>query len=84
MFGSLAKGLEHEDSDIDLLIIWDENKELPNAKRRIMLRKIIGFIESPLDILTCSSDEFAKALEDENSFTSRIVREGELIYGGFN
>jgi len=84
LFGSVANHTEHEDSDIDLLVVWDEKKDLPNVKRRIMLRKIIGIIENPLDVITCSSDELAKALEDENSFTSRIIREGELIYGRLN
>ncbi len=84
LFGSQAKGLENANSDIDLLVVWDEKGDLPNVKRRIILRKIIGIVDSPLDLLTCTSDELAKALEDDNSFTSRIIREGELIYGRFN
>ena len=84
LFGSVARGNEREDSDIDILVIWDEKKELSNVKRRILLRKIIGVVESPLDILTCTTEELNKAIEDKNSFTSRILSEGELIYGGFN
>ena len=84
LFGSVARGIEREDSDIDILVIWDEQRELPNVKRRIILRKIIGMVESPLDILTCTSEELYKALEDKNSFTSKIVSEGELIYGRLN
>lgn len=81
LFGSVAKGTNQEESDIDLLIVWDENKDMSNIKRRIMLRKIIGMVDTPLDIITCTSDEFSKALEDENSFTSQIVKEGEKLYG---
>ncbi len=84
LFGSLANGNEREESDIDLLVVWDEKVELTNIKRRIILRKIIGIIDSPLDILTCTTNELNKALEDKNSFTSQIVTEGELIYGRFN
>ena len=84
LFGSLAHDNEHEDSDIDLLVVWDEKAELTNIKRRIILRKIIGIVDSPLDILTCTTAELNKALEDKNSFTSQIVKEGELIYGRFN
>lgn len=84
LFGSVARGNEREDSDIDILVIWDEKKELSNVKRRIVLRKIIGMVDSPLDVLTCTTEELNIALEDKNSFTSRIVSEGELIYGGFN
>lgn len=84
LFGSLARNEEREDSDIDLLIVWDEQRDLPNVKRRIIIRKIIGVVEIPLDILTCTTEELEKALDDKNSFTSRIVSEGEVIYGGFN
>jgi predicted nucleotidyltransferase len=84
LFGSVARGIEREDSDIDMLVIWDEKRELSNVKRRIILRKIIGMVESPLDILTCTTEELYKALEDKNSFTSKIVSEGELIYGRLN
>jgi len=45
---------------------------------------IIGIVDSPIDVLTCTTDELIKAMEDKNSFTSKIISEGELIYGGFN
>jgi predicted nucleotidyltransferase len=84
LFGSVANGTASLDSDIDLLVIWDEAKDIPNMKRRLMLRQIIGIVESPLDLLTCTSDELRIALNDENSFTSHIVKEGEVLYGGLN
>jgi predicted nucleotidyltransferase len=84
LFGSMAKGSESEDSDIDILVVWDEKKELSNVKRRIFLRKLIGLIDSPLDVLTCTTEELNRAMEDKNSFTSKIISEGELIYGRFN
>lgn len=84
LFGSTAKGIDKEDSDIDLLIVWDEQKDMPNIKRRIMLRKIIGITESPIDIITCTTDELKAALRDKNSFTYQIVNEGEVLYGGLN
>lgn len=81
LFGSMAKGADTDDSDIDLLVVWDEHKDLPNVKRRIMLRKLIGMIDSPVDILTCSLSELEAALAEQNSFTAQIVKEGELLYG---
>lgn len=82
LFGSVASGTDSLDSDIDLLVVWDELKDLPNIKRRIRLRQIIGITASPLDILTCSSAELRVALSDAQSFTSHIIKEGEVIYGG--
>lgn len=84
LFGSVARGTDSLDSDIDLLVVWDEQKDIPNIKRRIMLRQIIGITESPLDILTCTSDELKIALSDEQSFTSHIIKEGEVLYGGLH
>ncbi|MBZ4644639.1 MAG: uncharacterized protein PWP07_2397 [Epulopiscium sp.] len=81
LFGSIAKGKDTDDSDIDLLVVWDEQKDLPNVKRRIMLRKLIGIIDSPVDILTCNLSELENALAEQNSFTAQIVKEGELLYG---
>jgi len=79
LFGSVASGTDSLDSDIDLLVVWDELKDISNIKRRIMLRQIIGITASPLDILTCSSDELRIALSDTQSFTAHIIKEGEVI-----
>ena len=84
LFGSVAKGIDHDESDLDLLIVWDEKPELANIKRRIYLRKIIGMMDLPVDLLTCTSQELSKAILDEESFTSRILKEGEVIHGGLN
>lgn len=84
LFGSLAKGKNHENSDIDLLIVWDEEKGLNNTQRRIKLRKLLGFVEVPIDILTCTSEELKEAMKDDKSFTANIVKEGKVIYGRLN
>lgn len=81
LFGSTARREQKEDSDFDLLIIWDEVADIPNVKRRIAIRKAIGFVDKPVDIVTCTTDELANALKDKKSFTSNIVKEGVVIYG---
>lgn len=81
LFGSNARGDAREDSDIDLLVVWDENADLPHAKRRMLLRKMLGMTEVPVDIITCSTAELARAMQDSQSFTAQIIREGELLYG---
>lgn len=81
LFGSMARREEKEDSDFDLLIIWDEVADIPNVKRRIAIRKAIGFVDKPVDIITCTTDELANALKDRKSFTSHIIKEGVVIYG---
>ncbi|HHW57824.1 nucleotidyltransferase domain-containing protein [Thermoanaerobacter uzonensis] len=84
LFGSTAKNDNDENSDIDLLIIWDGVEDLNNVQRRIKLREIIGFVNKPLDILTYTSDELKQVIKDDRSFTATIIKEGKIIYGGFN
>lgn len=84
LFGSTARKEEKEDSDFDLLIIWDDVGDMSNVKRRIAIRKSIGFVDKPVDIVTCTTEELKEALKDKKSFTSNIIKEGVLIYGRFD
>ena len=84
LFGSVARGVDHDDSDLDLLIVWDEKPDLSHFRRRIYLRKVIGLVDIPVDLLTCTSSELSQAILDEASFTARILKEGEIIYGGLD
>ena len=84
LFGSMCQQEDHEDSDIDLLVVWNEEDTLSNRERRLILRRLIGDFEKPLDLLTCTSSELAKALAEPHSFTSQIVKEGRVIYGRLN
>jgi predicted nucleotidyltransferase len=80
LFGSVAKGEVYRDSDLDLFVVWDGVGHLTNRERRIKLRKLIGEREVPLDILTCTSEEFEEALQEPNSFTNIIMAEGMVLY----
>ncbi|NPE23391.1 nucleotidyltransferase domain-containing protein [Fusibacter sp. A1] len=84
LFGSLVNGQVNDDSDIDLLVVWDENSHLSHSKRRQLLRKSIGLVNFPIDIITCTQDELTKAYSDENSFTHAIIDESEVLYGRLN
>ena len=84
LFGSMSRRENNFDSDIDLLVIWNEEGTLSNRERRLKLRRLIGDFDKPLDLLTCTSVELTKALAEPHSFTSQIVREGRVIYGRLN
>lgn len=81
LYGSVAGGLDNDDSDIDLLVVWNEENTLSNRERSLKLRRLVGLIDTPLDVLTCNTQELQKALLEPNSFTSQIVKEGRVIYG---
>jgi len=81
LFGSVARGTDDLDSDIDVLVIWDGAHDVPNRQRRIVLRDLIGDFDHPLDILTYSSQEFRDALQDPRSFASQVTKEAKVVHG---
>lgn len=81
LFGSGARGEIHEDSDIDLLVVWDERPEISNINRQIFLRKLIGAVDWPVDVLTCSTKELNNSLNKAHPFTKEILEEGIVLYG---
>jgi uncharacterized protein len=84
LFGSNAKNQNTEDSDVDLLVVWDAPQGLTNIQRRLKLRDIIGLIDCPLDLLTCTTNELKQAITNPISFTAQVLKEGKIIYDRLN
>jgi predicted nucleotidyltransferase len=86
LFGSYANGNETEDSDIDLMVILDNNdvsktyEERQNKK--LYIRKLVREINyrKALDILVYSKEELKKIKEYGNYFIDEIERTGKVIY----
>ncbi|MDR0639639.1 MAG: nucleotidyltransferase domain-containing protein [Spirochaetaceae bacterium] len=86
LFGSYANGNETEDSDIDLMVILDNNdvsktyEERQNKK--LYVRKLVREINyrKALDILVYSKEELKKIKEYGNYFIDEIERTGKVIY----
>jgi predicted nucleotidyltransferase len=86
LFGSYANGNETADSDIDLMIILDNNdvsktyEERQNKK--LYIRKLVREINyrMALDILVYSKEELKKLKEYGNYFIDEIERTGKVIY----
>ena len=86
LFGSYAKGNANENSDIDIMVILDNNhisrtyEERLNKK--IFVRKLVLEINRkiPLDILVYSKQELNKIKERGNYFIDEIERTGKIIY----
>jgi len=81
LFGSYAWGNPTQDSDLDLLIVKKTNERY--TRRTLRIRKILteenGLIG--MDILVYTPEELSKRLEIGDSFLSRILEEGEVLYG---
>jgi len=80
LFGSYAKGLEKEDSDIDICILTDENIRKIEILRKIR-RTLYDYISIPLDLLIYRTDEFYERADKLKSIEREIEKEGVAIYG---
>ena len=77
LFGSYAYGTPNEDSDIDLCILTDENKRKLEFLREI--RRNVGDINNPLDILVYKTDEFNERVNNKYIMESKIYKDGVEI-----
>lgn len=77
IFGSRARGEEHSDSDLDLLII-KKTKKRP-IQRRIDVRKVLS-TDIPVDVLVYTPDEFESLRQSGSAFLKTISAEGKVLY----
>jgi predicted nucleotidyltransferase len=86
LFGSYAKGDQNENSDIDLMVILDNNHisrtYAERLNKRISIRKLVLEINRkiPLDILVYSKAELRKIKEHGNYLIDEIEKTGKIIY----
>ena len=80
LFGSLAWGEPHPDSDIDLLIVA-ESEETP-LERRIRARRLAAHTHDgiPFSPLVLTPDELQQRLAMNDPFYHRILEQGEHLY----
>ncbi len=86
LFGSWAAGSVDNGSDIDLLIVLDNNTLPQSFEERLNLqvpiRKLLRDInlEIPLDLLVYTAPEYEILREHMGSFFREIHHTGKLIY----
>jgi len=86
LFGSYAKGNQNENSDIDLMVILDNNHVSKTHQERInkkvFIRNLVIDINRkiPLDILVYSKEELNIIKKHGNYFIDEIERTGKIIY----
>lgn len=80
LFGSAARGKMTRDSDIDLIIISDEFRDMNLRQRLVFLSRSRGnkFIDWPMDVLGYTTDEFNK-LSRVSSMFSEARKYGLVI-----
>lgn len=80
LFGSLAYGEPHEDSDIDLLIIKKTDKT--PLERRVDVRRLLADPKRriPFSPLVLTPDELAQRLAAGDPFYHEITTRGKVLY----
>lgn len=82
LFGSYAQGNAGKDSDIDILVLLNENgitqTYMEKIKKRMAVSNLISDVEQkiPVDLLVYTIEEWQKLTEINNSFIRRINKEG--------
>ena len=80
LFGSQARGEAQSDSDVDMLVISDEEKGMPRYKRGLDVRVKLAAVPVPKDILFYSTDEFEKWRGVKHTFVETVLNEGVVLY----
>lgn len=79
--GPKLGGNAGSDSDIDLLVISDREKELPRPHRGRELRRKLAKTLHPFDLLIYTREKFEKYRYVPQSFSATVMREGVVLYG---
>lgn len=86
LFGSYAYGTPHEDSDIDLLVVTNDDFMPQTFKERAQLYLTVnGYIRNiarkvPIDLLVYTIPMYQKFVELQSSFSREILSKGVVLY----
>jgi predicted nucleotidyltransferase len=86
LFGSYAKGTATEDSDIDLMVILDNDDVsktwTERSDKKLYIRQLVREINRKyaMDILVYSKKEFKIVKEFGNPFIDEVESTGRIIY----
>jgi predicted nucleotidyltransferase len=86
LFGSYAAGNQSENSDVDIMVVLDNDHVsktyTERLNKKISVRKLVLEINRkiPLDILVYSKKELNIIKEHGNDFIDEVERTGKVIY----
>jgi predicted nucleotidyltransferase len=85
LFGSYARGIPHDDSDIDLVVILDRKGKSASyralIKNRMEISRRLRNLKKkyPMDVLVYTKDEWEELRASETSFIRKIEKDGIAI-----
>jgi len=86
LFGSHATGTATEDSDIDMVVILDNNDVAKTyrerAEKKLIINRLVRDINYrvALDILVYSREEYKIVKDSGNYFIDEIEKTGKVLY----
>jgi len=79
LFGSHARGDARDDSDIDLLVLFEDVPD-PHARAADVYEALIGCTELPKDIVVSTTARFERYRDVVNTVYWPASREGRIVY----
>jgi uncharacterized protein len=76
LFGSLARGQEDEESDVDLIVVYQTSKRFMDRLRDLYLA---WNIPRAVDILAYTPEEFDQMMQ-ESLFMQELTEEARVLY----
>ena len=80
LFGSYAWGLPHDESDLDFLVVLNDDVKL-NLALHIKGKQALRNLGISTDILLNHKHFFAERAEHPSTLQHKIKKEGHLVYG---
>jgi predicted nucleotidyltransferase len=77
LFGSCARGDFHEGSDIDLLVVMETQERFLDRIGRV--QEVLD-CALPVEAVVYTPAEFQRMLAEGNSFVTRAMAEGRVLY----
>lgn len=82
LFGSRGRGDEHQDSDVDLVVVEAEPFGPTRSRHKEMVRLYLAVAGFPVaaDVLVFSRDDVEYWRDSLNHVLARALREGKVLY----
>ncbi len=78
LFGSYARGVPTDDSDVDLLVVAETS--LPPRKRYGAVRRLLADCPASFDIIVKTPDEYARSRLVVNTIVYFAEESGRVLY----
>ncbi len=79
LFGSFVRGEMNPDSDLDMLVVTDDDVADPHAEA-VRLRRTVGNVHMPMDILVVPVSEYERLRHRWDLIYYEATENGRIVY----